>query len=340
MELTEPYKTEVLPAHTLELLEAAVTKAARVLRHGDIVALPTETVYGLAANAFDPNAVSAIFQAKGRPSNNPIIVHVADLEMARKCVSDWPLLAQRLADTFWPGPLTLVLRRSALIPDVVTAGGDTVGIRWPAHPIMQAVIRACGFPLAAPSANLSNRVSPTKASHVLKHLSGRIPLIIDGGSCQVGIESTVLDLSHPAPRLLRPGIITAAALRPYTGALDAADEPSPTHLKSPGLLPKHYSPRARLVLWQWSDEAGLLAQVASAGVSPTRAAVVAHTNIPGQGVIGRVSIVPRDPEAYARALYAELHACDEWGAETIILEQPPSTPEWQAILDRLRRAKS
>ena len=185
---------EVLPTHTPELFRVALRKAVDLLRAGETVALPTETVYGLAANAFDARAVERIFQVKGRPAHNPIIVHVASLAMAKRCVSTWPALAERLAKAFWPGPLTLVLPRARGIPEVVTAGGPTVGVRWPSHPFIQALIKACGFPLAAPSANPSSRISPTSAAHVRRYLGGKIPLIVDGGQAQVGIESTVLDL--------------------------------------------------------------------------------------------------------------------------------------------------
>ncbi len=189
----------VLSTHTAALFAEAVERAAALLRAGQLVALPTETVYGLAANAWDAAAVARIYEVKGRPARNPIIVHVAGLELARECVADWPPVAGRLAKAFWPGPLTLVLPRSPRVPDVVTAGGPTVGVRWPSHPFIQAVIRACGFPLAAPSANPASQVSPTHAAHVRKAFDGKIPLIVDGGPSQVGLESTVLDLAAAPP---------------------------------------------------------------------------------------------------------------------------------------------
>jgi L-threonylcarbamoyladenylate synthase len=178
-----------------------------LLRGGNVVALPTETVYGLAANAFEAAAVEKIFKIKGRPANNPVIVHVAGLDMARQCVQQFPTLAEKLARAFWPGPLTMVLPRSEKIPDIVSAGGPTVGIRWPSHPFIQAVIRKCDFPLAAPSANLSGEISPTTASHVARALGHKIEWIVDGGPSHIGIESTVLDLTATPPRLLRPGMI-------------------------------------------------------------------------------------------------------------------------------------
>src|SRR4051812_28502567 len=191
---------EILPTHTARLFDEAVRRAVEKLRSGGVVALPTETVYGLAANALDANAVQRIFEIKGRPLHNPIIVHVAGVEMAKQCVRLWPKIAEELARAFWPGPLTLVLERANNIPDVVTAGGKTVGVRWPSHPFIQAVIRACDFPLAAPSANLSNELSPTNAEHVRRSLGNRLGLIIDGGQSQVGIESTVVDVSTAPAR--------------------------------------------------------------------------------------------------------------------------------------------
>lgn len=194
----------VIPIHTPALFEAAVREAVALLKDGQLVALPTETVYGLAANALDRGAVARIFEAKGRPSTNPIIVHVAGREQARACSSAWPRLADQLADSFWPGPLTLVVPKAAVVPDLVSAGGPTVAVRWPSHPFMQAVIKGCGFPLAAPSANRSNGTSPTQVDHVVRSLRDRVPLVVDGGSCNVGIESTVVDVTGSVPRVLRP----------------------------------------------------------------------------------------------------------------------------------------
>ena len=329
---------EVLPTHTPALFQSAVKRAAEMLRAGEVVALPTETVYGLAGNALDSQAVSRIFQIKGRPADNPIIVHVATDEMSRSCVAHWPSVAEKLARAFWPGPLTLVLPRARQIPDVVTAGGPTVGVRWPGHPFIQAVIRACGFPLAAPSANPSNRLSPTSASHVLKHLGHKIPLIVDGGQSQVGIESTVLDLSVNPPRLLRPGMIHEQALLAVLRQLALGPVQRSTVLKSPGLLRKHYSPKARLVLSEWRDESHLKALSSKFKVEPAKIHIVAHTCIPSGGGFGRVSVIPHDAAAFARAIYAELDACDDAGAELILVEMPPAADEWRAIADRLRKA--
>ena len=258
--------------------------------------------------------------------------------MAKRCVAGWPPLAERLMRAFWPGPLTLVLPRAKEIPEIVTAGGLTVGVRWPSHPFIQAVIRACDFPLAAPSANPSNRVSPTNAGHVRKHLGHQIPLVVDGGQSQVGIESTVLDLSVSPPRLLRPGMIHEQALLAVTGEMAVGGGAGCEVLKSPGLLRKHYSPHAKLVIRSWRDEHDLKVQSAGFNVEVGKVHVIAHTRIPSAAGFGRVSVIPHDAEAFARAIYAELHECDEAGAELILVEAPPDTPEWRPVLDRLNRA--
>jgi L-threonylcarbamoyladenylate synthase len=362
--MSDPATLEVLPTHTPALFAAAAARAAALLRAGEVVALPTETVYGLAANALDPQAVAKIYELKGRPAHNPIIVHVDGLDMARRCVRDWPAAAERLAGAFWPGPLTLVLPRAAAIPDLVTAGGDTVGVRWPQHPFMREVIRACGFPLAAPSANLSNQLSPTNAEHVRKQLGDRLRLIVDGGDANVGIESTVVDLTASPPRVLRPGIVHEESLAAALGDSQSpiANRQSPMAdgqgtaadwrwaigdrrlpdgadaLRSPGMLPKHYSPKARLLVLTWRDEAELKAKLSQAGVALAATWVLAHSNVPLGGGFGAVCVIPHDAEAYARALYAELHRCDEQGAACIVAEAPPDAPEWRGIADRLRRA--
>ena len=332
---------EILATHTPERFREAVHRAAKLLRAGEVVALPTETVYGLAANALDETAVAKIFHIKGRPADNPIIVHVASIEMARACVAHWPERAGKLARAFWPGPLTLVLPRASKIPDNVTAGGATVGVRWPGHPFIQAVIRECGFPLAAPSANLSNRVSPTNADHVRAQLAAKIPLIVDGGQSQVGIESTVLDLTVSPPRILRPGRIHEESLAAVCGEVQAAESGtrgSESALRSPGLLRKHYSPRAKLLVLNWLDDADLKFKIQNSKFKMDGCFVIAHTKIPAGGCFADVSVMPHDGEAFARALYAELHRCDAAGAELIVVEAPPESAEWSGIADRLRRA--
>ena len=329
--------TEFLPAHTPELFQKAVQRAAELLRAGEVVALPTETVYGLAANALDADAVAKIFAIKGRPAHNPIIVHVASLEMARRCAGGWPAAADGLVRAFWPGPLTLVVPRAASIPDGVTAGGTTVGLRWPSHPLMQAVIRECGFPLAAPSANISNRLSPTSAEHVRGQLGRKISLIVDGGQSQVGIESTVVDLCSLPARILRPGMIHAESLA-AAGLPMAEGRPVEGVLRSPGLLKKHYAPKARLLILRWKDDFDLQSQIGNFKSAIAGVHVIAHTRIPSGANFANVSVIPHDAEAFARALYAELHRCDEAGAGLIVVEALPEGPEWLGIADRLRRA--
>ncbi|MGA9780028.1 MAG: L-threonylcarbamoyladenylate synthase [Limisphaerales bacterium] len=336
---------QILPTHTPALFQAAVKRATDALRTGEVVALPTETVYGLAANALDEKAVARIFQIKGRPANNPIIVHVASVEMAKGCAASWPAIADKLAKAFWPGPLTLVLPRARTIPDIVTAGGPTVGVRWPSHPLIQAVIRGCDFPLAAPSANLSSQISPTTAEHVRKQLGGNISLIIDGGQSQVGIESTVLDLTPllratpGLPEILRPGMIHAESLAAVIGTIEhRTSNIEHRMLRSPGLLKKHYAPKAKLLVLNWDDEVDLKTRLVTRRVLPATCHVIAHTRIPAGGAFANVCVIPHDAEAFARAIYAELHRCDETGGEWIVVEAPPDLPEWSAIADRLRRA--
>jgi len=328
---------EVLSTETPELFEAAIKRAADLLRAGDVVVLPTETVYGLAANALNPAAVAKIFAIKGRPAYNPIIVHVAGWDLARHCASRWPDAATRLGRAFWPGPLTMVLPRASMIPDLVAAGGPTVGIRWPSHPFVQAVIRECGFPLAAPSANLSSGISPTNAEHVLRSLGGSLPLIVDGGQSAVGIESTVIDLSEAGARVLRPGMIHEESLAAALGE-EVMRGSKGAHLRSPGLLPKHYSPRAKVAVLSWESNEELLRRAAHAGIDPARAVVIAYGCLPASAKWASVNLIPHDAEAYARALYAEWHRCDEEGARWIVMEAVPNTPEWRGIADRLRRA--
>src|SRR4051812_40977130 len=228
-------KVQIRPTDTPDRFREAIAHAAELLRAGEVVAIPTETVYGLAANALDSKAVSRIYEIKGRPGSNPLIVHVCDVAMARGCATQWPSAADKLAKAYWPGPLTIVLERAQVIPSNVAAGGPTVAIRWPAHPFAQALIRACGFPLAAPSANRSNQVSPTNAEHVQKDLANDVPLIVDGGQSQVGIESTVVDLTATPARVLRPGIIHRGSLAAVLGDIADPDRQPEGPLRSPGL---------------------------------------------------------------------------------------------------------
>src|SRR5262245_38161177 len=255
--MPEDRLTEVLKVDPVDPDTTVIARAAEVLGAGGLVAFPTETVYGLGANALSSDAVSGIFVAKGRPANNPVIVHVASVAQAREIVDDWPATAAILADRFWPGPLTLVLPRKDRVPDVVTAGRGTVAVRVPTHPVALALIRAAGLPVAAPSANRSSELSPTRAAHVLKGLDGRIDLLLDAGPTPAGIESTVLDVSVSAPRLLRPGPIVVADLERMIGPILRAEATAPPDgpLPSPGMMARHYAPQTPLDLAATREEA-------------------------------------------------------------------------------------
>lgn len=333
----------ILPTDSTAAFAYAVAEAARLLKAGEVVALPTETVYGLAANAWDAAAVQRVFAVKGRPSNNPLIIHVADEAMLTACVRHWPAGAAALARAFWPGPLTLVLPAAPGIPTEVRAGGDTVGVRWPAHPLMQAVIRACGFPLAAPSANPSNAISPTTAQHVAAGLGDRIPLIVDGGASSVGIESTVVDVTGARPRVLRPGVISEADIARVWGSADSisiAATAGSGPLRSPGQLAKHYSPRAPLAVLDWTDDDDLHRQLQARGWAPADTCIIAYDRLPARDGFRELLLLPDEARGYARELYAALHRADESGAAFIVAETPPAPLAWAGIHDRLGRASS
>jgi L-threonylcarbamoyladenylate synthase len=310
-----------------------IAAAAAVLRAGGLVAFPTETVYGLGADALDPAAVRRIYEAKGRPAFNPIIVHVASEEHARRLARQWPAAATRLAHHFWPGPLTLVLPKEVSVPDIVTAGLDAVGIRVPAHPVALALIRAADLPVAAPSANRFTQLSPTTAEHVAQALGDRVDILLDGGSARVGIESTVIDLTGE-PRLLRPGMIPVAALEAVIGPLGrGAPEPQGDAPRlSPGQVERHYAPRARLRLVARKElESPTGAHLAGS------IGILVHSDVPVSS--GTLSIrLPADADGFARGLYAALHQLDDAGCERILVELPPDEPAWSAVHDRLRRA--
>ncbi len=322
---------EVLPFEP-----ASVTRAAELLRAGFVVALPTETVYGLAARADDAAAVRRIFEAKGRPSTNPLIVHVADVAAARELVTDFPPVAELLAAAFWPGPLTLVMhRRAGVVVDEVTAGGDTVGVRVPSSPAARAVLLATRLPLAAPSANRSLSISPTTAEHVVKSLAGRIPLVLDGGPCTHGIESTIVDVTRAPAVLLRPGAVSLDALRAVADVADpgtivvSSDKRAP----SPGTSERHYAPRAKVILAAPSVVLDELERRRALGLS-----VGVLSFVPEHARGAPVQILAADPDAYAAELYAALHRLDDSGCEEILVAAPPTTSAWLAVHDRLRRA--
>ena len=318
---------------------ADLARAAALLRAGGLVAFPTETVYGLGALALDPLAVRAIYAAKGRPATNPVIVHVPSVAEARGLCASFPPEAERLCAAFWPGPLTLVLPRAAMVPDEVTAGGGTVAVRAPDHPAAQALLKLVGAPIAAPSANRSEHVSPTAAAHVLADLRGRIDAVLDGGACKLGIESTVLSLAHGAPRLLRAGAISRARLEALLGPIAAGPLPSSgAPQASPGLHARHYAP-AGVVRLEPRANLGATARALDAWGQGSLGALLCGDGAPPLAGAA-VERLPEDPAGYAHGLYAALRALEERGCGCIVIEEPPAGGEWEAIHDRLRRAAS
>jgi L-threonylcarbamoyladenylate synthase len=312
-----------------------IDRAARLLRAGRLVAFPTETVYGLGANALDAEAVARIYAVKRRPATSPLIVHVASTEMAQSLVLDWPEAAEHLARFFWPGPLTLVVKKNAAVPDIVTAGLSTVAVRMPAHPVAQALIRAAGVPLAAPSANRFGELSPTTADHVRNSLGSEVDLVLDGGPCQVGIESTVLSLAgtgltEEKPTLLRPGIIPRTALEAIIGPVATAQEPQAGAHPAPGMHPRHYSPRTTLFL-------ATNGNLPDRGQGKGRGLYLQHQHPPNRASVA-IHQMPQSAADYAAALYEVLHQADAGNYNWIAVDLPPGTPEWEAIQDRLRRA--
>lgn len=329
----------VLPTDSPVALADAVATAGHHLRAGQLVAFPTETVYGLGAHALDPAAIARLYAAKGRPSHNPVIVHVADVAAARELASDWPEAAARLAEAHWPGPLTLVVRKRAGVPAAVTAGLDRVAIRIPDHPVALALLRAAAVPVAAPSANRSGGVSPTTAAHVVDSLGDRVDLILDGGPTAVGIESTVVDVTTDPPTLLRPGMLSSAAVAATLGVVPRVpgavgeEDARP----SPGMLARHYAPEAQVRLVRSGAAAmrDALREVAAPGVRV--GAVTWSLEVPGGAATGLR--LPEDPAGYARELYAALHRLDG-AADILLVELPPEGAAWDAIHDRLRRAST
>jgi L-threonylcarbamoyladenylate synthase len=325
---------------------SVIKAAADLIRRGEVVAFPTETVYGLGADALNPSAVLKIFESKARPANNPVIAHVATIEQARELVTEWPSFAQKIADAFWPGPLTMVLPKSRIVPDVVTAGSGTVAIRFPAHPIARLLVQEAGTPIAAPSANLSNCTSPTTAAHVLKGLNGKIPMVLDSEErLAAGVESTVIKITTDSYVILRPGPVTstmlAAALGKFAAPSFSQSNPEADRnvAESPGMHPRHYSPAARLVLF--SDQIPF-DQLHSEMTPPKRMALVVQDDfeLPRDTTLSEISLVrmPESSAEYAADLYARMHLLDDSGIELIFWQLPPDEPQWAAIRDRLVRA--
>ena len=296
------------------MTEEQIASAAELIRNGGLVAFPTETVYGLGANALAADAVQRIYEAKGRPWASPLIVHVADEAMARSITAEWPEMAHRLAERFWPGPLTVIVKKAAIVPDLVTAGLDSVGVRVPEHPAALELIRRAGVPIAAPSANRFGQISPTTAEHVRVGMGDRVEMILDAGPTRVGIESTVVSLRRIPPAILRPGMITQEELEAVTGVAWERELNLPRVSESPGLQARHYAPQTPFYVLE------------SGAPQP-----------PGRG---RVISMPSNPAGYAASLYAELHTADKEGWDWIAVQKPPETPEWAGILDRLRRASA
>ena len=334
-------KTEVLPAFAgeHELNTEAIEKAGEILRAGEVVAIPTETVYGLAANAYDGNAVSKIFKAKGRPQDNPLIVHIAKVETLSDLVAEVPKAAKKLAAAFWPGPLTMILPKSEKIPDAVSAGLPTVAVRMPSHPVAHAVIEAAGVPLAAPSANLSGSPSPTNAKYVLEDMHDRIPLLLDGGSSAVGVESTVITLATARPRVLRPGGITVEQLRALLGEVDVDDAvlhklAEGVRAASPGMKYKHYAPRADITIVK-----GSFAEFRRFVETKEKDAFVLcfageEKYFPHAVTYGRED----DGLSQANRLFDALRELDEQGANTVYARCPALSGVGLAVYNRLIRA--
>jgi L-threonylcarbamoyladenylate synthase len=340
-----------------------IARAALVLRQGGLVAFPTETVYGLGANALDAAAVAKIFDAKGRPAWNPVIAHVANAADARALTTHWPDVATLLADAFWPGPLTMVLPKREIVPDIVSAGRPAVALRVPAHPVALALIKAAGVPIAAPSANRFTELSPTTALHVATSLGSRVELILDGGASNVGIESTVVDLSNGALVVLRPGVIGRDAIARVAGVPVTAttrEEADNTPRPSPGMMQRHYAPKADVWLFD-SETVNEVRQSAERRAvrhvterhATERHATERHSALPQtQDKIAALVLdwslalpenvraipMPNNPLAYARALYATLHELDAEGYAVVAVERPPATDAWAGVHDRLKRA--
>lgn len=308
-----------------------IEHAAQVLREGGLVAFPTETVYGLGGDASNPAAVRKIFAAKGRPADHPVIVHVAGTSDLKHWAADVPRAAWLLAEKFWPGPLTMVFRRAARVSDLVTGGQDTVGLRVPSHPVAQRLLKAFGGGIAAPSANRFGHLSPTTAQHVAEELGEEVGLVLDGGACDVGIESTIVDLTRETPAILRPGRITSQQISDVL--LAQLGESAAGRPRVPGSLESHYAPSLPLKVVN-PDE--LEAYVRARADTPI--AVLSRRGRPAESKATLWQVAPEMPDDYARLLYATLRRLDVSGCRLIVVEALPEIPEWAAIRDRLARA--
>jgi L-threonylcarbamoyladenylate synthase len=307
-----------------------ILEAVAALRRGEVIGLPTETVYGLAADASNADAVRKIFALKGRPADHPLIVHIADASALSRWASGPLALAGKLAEAFWPGPLTMILPRQPCVPDAVTGGQDTVGVRCPAHPLALQVLRIFGTGLAAPSANRFGHISPTTAGHVREEFGDGVPLILDGGDCEVGIESTIIDLSSDVPRILRPGSITHEQMEAVIGPV--AQDRSEHSPRASGTLEAHYAPRTPMLMLA---RAALEQEAKQQRAFGKRVAILAIDSLP-LGFDG--VILPGEAKAFAHGLYAAMRQLDAGDEQLLLVERPPEGAAWLAVHDRLRRA--
>jgi len=326
--------------------DPAIAEAVRVLRGGGLVAFPTETVYGLGARALDPSAIARVFAAKGRPARHPLIAHVMDETGARALAAAWPYAASILARAFWPGPLTIVVPRAPHVPGAIAGGADSVAVRAPAHPVARAILAALGEPLAAPSANRYQSLSPVTAAHVVKSLGDAVDLVVDGGPTTEGIESTVVDVRGGDVVVLRPGAIDLAALRAVVPArLHHAEPPADGEGRaSPGMDARHYAPRAALILAGAGDaERAAIDARARPGKdgAPAKVALVVRAE-PSAAIDASfvVHVLPADAKGYERSLFATLHAADDAGCDVVVVEAVPDGDAWLAARDRLARARA
>jgi L-threonylcarbamoyladenylate synthase len=336
MQLRRPRRSSLLSCRPMAIgrvLQSEIQEAVEALRAGDLVAFPTETVYGLGANANNPDAVRKIFRVKGRPSTHPVIVHLDHPRYIQRWVRELSPEAQKLAEAFWPGPLTIVAKRGPAVNDVITGGQDTIAIRVPNHPVAQQLLNAFGGGIAAPSANRYGHVSPTRAEHVREEFGDEVPIVLDGDDCKIGLESTIVSCVGDVPRVLRPGSITLAQLREIVPTIQMG--PNPTSPRVPGTTSRHYSPntpvnvvpsrRLEIVMNEFAakgEKVAVLAQRPPSNTTPFMTWVNAGTR----------------PDVYARQLYANLRALDKAGAKIILVEEVPDDERWDAIRDRLKRA--
>lgn len=315
-----------------------VETCARLLKQGRVVSFPTETVYGLGADASNPNAVEQIFHLKGRPVNHPLIVHLGDADQINIWAQDIPPVAWKLTERFWPGPLTLILKKSSIAPPQVTGGQDTIGLRVPAHPLALELLNTFGGGVAAPSANRFGRISPTRAEHVLEEFGEKLDMVLDGGKCQVGLESTILDLSTEHPVLLRPGSITRTQLA------EVLDEPpkfmvvGKTDIRVPGLLPSHYAPRTPLELVKTVQLRQRLRELNELNLRTGLIVLSRVSADVSNHVLNETIEMPSNANSYARNLYASMRFLDRGGFDRILVEAPPESNIWSAIHNRLHRA--